>query len=921
MGVVWKAHDGKLDRDVAVKILPAEFSEDKQRLGRFEREAKLLAALNHPNIASIYGLEETDGTHFLVLELIPGQSLAETLKAGPLPVEEALDVCRQVAEGLEAAHDAGVIHRDLKPGNVRVTPDGKAKVLDFGLAKELGGEGAGSVPGGSATDLSHSPTVAAGTQAGVILGTAPYMSPEQARGKKLDKRTDIWSFGCLLYECLTGRMAFTGETVPDIFSAILQGDPDWTALPERTPPRVRELMERCLEKSPRNRLRDIGDARIEIEKSLAGREWTTSGIRAAEANAGSGCLPGRAVALLAVAMLVLGAILGPTALTLWNPTPERSSPPTVSRVSINVPRDMVLEPLRPFRISPGGETILFWGSERASSVSGQTRRLYTRRLDSFGAVPVRGSEEVTEWAWSPDGRWLAMVVPVSPGSSRLQIVKVPADGSTPPVKIGDWPENMGLGLSWMPGGDLVAPTVKPYRLLRFPSDGSPPKPPVDVQAGDHGNSMFAVGQPLPDNRHVLTVADTEVRGRFQIDTLLLDVEDGSVRLLVEEAWGRRWLPSGHLVAARLDAILAVPFDVERLELRGGPVAILDGLRLCLGLLACEWSVAGNGTFLYVPAGESQGGQRIAYVTRDGDVEPWSQDEGLYYEVSVSRDGERVAVTTATEDGWNEIWISDVGRPRLRPLVTEPSMDCWSASWSPEGDRISYFCRGQGTAGGVYTRRWDGTDEPEMLLEQGAEGDKLLPTSFSPDGSTLLIERRTEGRNEILMLPLVPAPGGSREPRVLLPRESNPSAARFSADGRWIAYASDETGRREVYVRTIDPEGELGPEILVSTDGGTKPRLAPNREGATQELFYEQNRQLKVVSVSSAPALAVGDPTPLFDLSRVREQTPLSVFRESVAHLPDGRMLFIQAPEEAEIREINVVLNFDEEIKRKLAEAE
>jgi serine/threonine protein kinase len=281
MGVVWKADDTKLGRQVAVKILPAEFSQDSQRLARFDREAKLLAALNHPNIASIYGLEHTDGVHFLVLELIPGQSLAEALKDGPLPVEEALDVCRQVAEGLEAAHEAGVIHRDLKPGNVRVTPDGKAKVLDFGLAKGLEGVAVGSGSGGSASDLSQSPTIAAGTQAGVILGTAPYMSPEQARGKTLDKRTDIWSFGCLLYECLTGRMAFTGETVPDIFSAILQNDPDWAAMPERMPPRVRELMERCLEKSPRSRLHDIGDARIEIEKSLAGREWTTSGIRAA----------------------------------------------------------------------------------------------------------------------------------------------------------------------------------------------------------------------------------------------------------------------------------------------------------------------------------------------------------------------------------------------------------------------------------------------------------------------------------------------------------------------------------------------------------------------------------------------------------------------------------------------------------------
>jgi serine/threonine-protein kinase len=612
-------------------------------------------------------------------------------------------------------------------------------------------------------------------------------------------------------------------------------------------------------------------------------------------------------------MLVLGAVLGPAALRLWNPSPERSSPPTVSRVSVNPPRDLVLPNAFSFGISPGGETIIFSGFERASSGSDRTRRLYARRLDSFGAVPVRGSEDVDRYVWSQDGRWLAMVVPVSPGSSRRQIVKVPVDGSTPPVKIGDWPENMGAGLAWLPEGDLVAPTGKPYRLLRFPSDGSPPKTPVDVQAGDRGIYYFWVGQPLPDNRHVLAYADSEVRGRWQLDFLLLDVEDGSMRLLVEDTWGE-WLPSGHLIFSRLGTIMAVPFDLESLELKGGPVAILDGLQLCLDERYACWSVAANGTLFYAPAGENQASRRIAYLTRGGEVEPWSEDSGPYYQVSVSRDGQRVTVVTLSkESGWLEIWISDVGRPRLRPLVTEPSMDCGRARWSPAGDRIAYVCGGQGAVGGIYIRRWDGTDEPEMLLERGSENVSFSPTSFSPDGSTLLLERFAEGRNEILMLPLAPAPDGSRQPRVLLPRKSNPSAARFSADGRWIAYASDETGRAEVYVRTIDPEGELGPKILVSTDGGSAPSLAPNREGATQELFYNQGRQLMVVSVTSEPALAVGEPTPVLDWSLVR-----AIWR---AHLPDGRMLFVQGPEEGELREINVVLNFDEEIKRKLAEAE
>ena len=911
MGVVWRAEDTKLSRSVAIKVLPPEFAEDQQRLARFEREAKLLAALNHSNVASIHGFENAGGVHFLVLELIDGLTLSQMTKNGPLPVEEALDVGRQVAEGLEAAHDAGVIHRDLKPGNVIVSADGKAKVLDFGLAKGIEGTASGE----SGSDLSRSPTVTSGgTQAGIVLGTPPYMSPEQARGKRLDKRTDIWSFGCLLYECLTGKLTFSGETVTDTLSAILQNDPDWDALPPRTPPRVRYLLERCLEKNPRNRLHDISDARIELDKSLSAKEWTTSGIRAAETLARAGPFSSRVIALGGILVLVAGLIIGAMLPDLSRSSSEVRTPPAITRVSINPPRELLVPGLQSFGISPDGGTVTFSAFERSASSAERTRRLYTRRLDRLGAEPVRGSAGFSRFAWSPDGRWLAMVVPVTPASSKRQLVKLPVDGSAPPVKIADWPENMSPGLLWLPGGDLVAPTHKPYRLLRFPSDGGPPKLPVEIDSGDRGVIFFWPLQPLPDDRHVLAIADTNVRGRYQLDLLLLDVESGELKLLVEDAVGY-WLPSGHLVFNRLDTLLAVPFDLESLELTGGPVAILDGLRLCYEDLYACWGVAANGTLLYAPTEEGRTSRRIVYLTRDGDVEPWSEDSGLFSGVSVSRDGERMAVGVLTKGHtWWETWVSEVDRPRLRPLLVEPSMDCSIGGWSPEGDRIAYSCWGPGTAGGIYLRRWDGTDEPEILMERSDENVRLFPTSFSPDGSTLLIRRRSDGRSETLMLPLTPATDGSREPRVLLPRESNPSTALFSADGRWIAYASDETGRSEVYVRTTTPEGELGPRILVSTDGGTAPRLAPSREGPSQELFYTQGRQLMVVSVTSAPTLAVGEPTPVLDLSLVREQ--------SHAHLPDGRILLVQgSEEERELKELHVILNFQEEIKRKLAEAE
>jgi hypothetical protein len=389
MGVVWKAEDTKLDRQVAVKILPPEFAKDQQRLGRFEREAKLLASLNHPNVAAIHGFEHVEDSHFLVLELVPGPTLAEMVKTGPLAVDEALDVCRQVAEGLEAAHSAGVIHRDLKPGNVKVTPDGKVKVLDFGLAKGL----EGAVGASSGPDLSLSPTVAVGgTQAGVVLGTAPYMSPEQARGKPLDERTDIWSFGCVLWECLTGNLLFTGETVTDVLSAILQTDPDWSALPAKTPPRVRELLSRCLERSPRNRLHHIADARIEIERAVAGREWTTSGIAVAEAVTEVAAAPARPAGFpRGWAGLAAGLALGLIAAFFAIPFlgPEAPSP-RVRKFRLTTSGG---NPLLP-RLSPDGTRVAFL----------EDGRLWIRDLGEIEPREVTGAEDTSLFAALEDLR-------------------------------------------------------------------------------------------------------------------------------------------------------------------------------------------------------------------------------------------------------------------------------------------------------------------------------------------------------------------------------------------------------------------------------------------------------------------------------------------------------------------------------------
>jgi Tol biopolymer transport system component len=917
MGVVWKAHDGKLDRDVAVKILPAEFSQDKQRLGRFEREAKLLAALNHPNIASIHGLEETDGTHFLVLELVPGQSLAEALKGGPLPVEEAFDVCRQVAEGLEAAHDAGVIHRDLKPGNVRVTPDGKAKVLDFGLAKELGGEGAGSTSGGSATDLSHSPTVAAGTQAGVILGTAPYMSPEQARGKKLDKRTDIWSFGCLLYECLTGRMAFTGETVPDIFSAILQGDPDWSALPDRTPPRVRELLERCLEKSPRSRLHDIGDARIELEKAVSGREWTTSGAQAA-------ALPARRSFRRTAAWLAASFLMGAAVASgVWISVLSTGSAQPFMRFSIETPPGRWVT--WPF-LAPDGMTLAYRGWEKNAEGATVTGRLYLRRLDQYRQIPVEGSEDLTNTGFSPDGKWLAMIVPVAPGSSSRRLVKVPADGSAAALRIADLQDNVGQSLwnvgrslVWLADDRIVLGTTKPWSLVAYPADGSAPGEPVPLH-GASPDSDFVLLRALPDDRTLLATGwfFVEPRGRWEI--LAVDVETGESRSLIEDSWRAAWSSTGHLLFTRGGSLLGVPFDPERLETTGGPVTIIDGLWANKIWHHGVFDLSASGSLAYLPGGIAGTRRRLALMDRDGRIEPWSEDERSFVgAVAVSRDGRRLAVTVndLETQKW-EIWASEVERPRLRRLAVEPGSDCDKPVWSPDGQQVAYRCVGTGDSGGVYIRRYDMTDEPVQLIARRSADEWLTATSFSPDGTTLLVSHTLGDEGSILVVPTEAGSDGQRTPTLVSIDQSNPYNGRHSPDGRLLAYDSDETGRDEVYVRRFLPDGSLGPATRISTEGGFYPFWRKGARGEGLEVIYRFRGFEFAVSISEEPALAVSEPRQVIDF--------LGQELASAVPMPDGRFLVVEfgeneAPSKKRPSRHNVILNFHEEIRRKLAEAE
>jgi len=900
MGEVYRASDTKLRREVAVKVLPVEFSRDTERLARFEREAHLLASLNHPNIASIYGLEESNGQPCLVLELVEGETLEERIAAGALSVEDALKAAQQIASALEAAHERGIIHRDLKPSNVKIDSEGAVKVLDFGLAKALQDD---AEPRSS--DPSLSPTVTTGgTRAGVILGTAPYMSPEQARGKPLDKRTDIWSFGCVLYECLTGKRLFRGETTTDILAAVLSVEPDWSRLPERTPTRVRELLQRCLERDTRNRQRDIGDARLELERMIAERAWTTAG--GMEPQLQQLAAPKRRL-LAGIALTGAGVVGGLLGAFLAGGLPRESATDTVTRVSAIVSEN--LEARYP-AISPDGSTIAFTARDR--NEFGGVTRLYTRRLDEYAERVVQGSEGVEKPTWSPDGRWLAFTAPVSPGSRKRRIVKVPADGSAPASAIMDAPENLD-SFQWLPTGDLALLLGgSPRSVARYSMSGETRGQPVEI-SGAEGLTFLSLTDRLPGGRQVLGAAWIygEDAGRF--DAFMLDIDTGKASTLVRNGYHPQWSPTGHLLFTRGDTLLAAAFDPEEPGSVGDPVSLMDGLWRNVMWVGGWFGVSTSGTLVYSPGRATQG-RRLVLVGRQGDLEPWSDDRlDFRFTPFVSPDGKLLAVTvTNQEDTLWEIRGSEVDRPRMRKLVDVTGQDCVAPIWSPDSRTIAYACGKNATEGSgsqrLYRRRFDGTDEPELLLESSSADALLMPVSFSRDGSALLVRRVDVDKSELLRLDLESQPDRTRKLTTLLGKEENPREASVSSDGQWIAYSSSRTGKSEVFVRRLRGDGILTPPIQVS-DGGSKPRWVPG-SGTTLELFYVKQQDIMGVAITADPAVRLSDPRRLFDYQKLR--------LEDFTLLPDGRMLAIQRAEgEDPGNEIRVVQHWSEALKRRV----
>jgi len=795
MGIVWRATDTTLGRDVAVKLLPDAFAGDPERMARFEREARVLASLNHPNIASIYGVGSAEGVRFLAMELVAGDDLAARVARGPVPVVESLEVARQVADALESAHEKGIVHRDLKPANVKVTPEGHVKVLDFGLAKAFEGEAATSGTSG----LTHSPTITGPmTGANVILGTAAYMSPEQARGRAVDRRADIWAFGCVLFECLTGRRAFAGETVSDTLAKILEREPDLAALPRETPERVRELLRRCLVKDAKLRLRDIGDARIVLEEVLAAR--TPSGrLLAAEPPAG-GASRRRSPLGALVAAGAVGLALGAA---LWF-VPALRTGGGVSEprcVTVMTPPDVDVSDAV---FDPDGKALVVCGTPRDAGGSGSaTTRLYARRLDGYEYQTLPG----TEGAFGAGIVWhglVSYVAPISPGAQQARVMVVPLDGSAPAISIADWKDTWTSATRLEDGDFLISDGDASF--VRAPRAGGSLSPSVHMDAGRAGVSyfQFLADQQLPGSeRALVNVLFYDPHG-WHYSVGVLEVATGKVRVIEEDGGEATCSPSGDLLFSRGDQILAAPFDARRGEVRGPPVVVWSGLSTRFPFVPARFAVSRDGTLCYRP-GQAGGGRLFARMEASGLITPWSSERfAVDAWPELSPDGTQILCSIVNARGIDEVWTSPLDHPAMRKLGSDPNADCSYPIWSPDGARIAYSRRGK-EGQGLYVQDVRG-GPATCVLKPEDPSVYYGPGAWLPGGDAMLATRVEGARRSIVVVPMSGAVSDPRRLRKLLPGDFSSGFPRLARDGRMLAYGSDENGAWHTYVTRLRPDG-------------------------------------------------------------------------------------------------------------------
>jgi len=891
MGVVWKAVDTTLDRPVAVKLLPPTFTETPERLARFEREAKLLAALNHPNIASIFSVHQAEGEHFIALELVEGEELATRTAAGPLLLEDALQVCFEIAQALEAAHASGVIHRDLKPANVKLGADGKVKVLDFGLAKAI------ETQLDSDTSPTFAPTVtSAGTRDGVILGTAAYMSPEQARGKPADQRADLWSFGCVLYECLTGHVLFRGETVSDSLAAILRKEPNWDRLPAETPANVRTLLRRCLTRDPDRRLHSASDARIELQEAIEHPEVAPEGV--AEPVTVSRNRWGVAALL---------AVLGVTAGWLsssWIRGPAGTGE-TVTRVAVPVPSSLRMRD--DLHLTPDGRTVVFTAMDHEASYLDRTYRLFVRHLDGDNVIEVEGSQRTLGFSLSPGGRSIAFAAHATRGA-RPELFRVPVDLSAPPQRLADWDEAFRPPV-WLNDDTIVTSRQIDDGILRFPSTGGPAEGPIEVTGDPLPISSFATSA-LPDGRHALARAVTFETGAYRQIIGVVDTETGVFKRVVDHGSRPVYLSPGYLVFSRADQLLVAPFDLERFEITGAPQTMFGGLWAQGSWTGGSSSVSSGGDLVYYSGGLQGGNRRLVFSDREGNLSPWADDRYEYNQIHPSPDGRYLAaqVDNAEEgDDLLQIRASEIDRPRLLTVGAHAGMDCDTFAWSTDSRLIAYGCSGQETAA-VYVTDPADTGSSRLLLEYPEEQSGVV-VGFTSDNSHILMGRRgTDGELELVSI-AVDGTDPSANAKEVETEDELSIDLLGSRDGRWLLYFSRDTGRREPYVREIVGDDSLGPRRSLGLDADVMWWSHTSGDG-TYELHFSRDQRLHALDLQTSPTFRVGAPRPI-EIDRGKA----GLF--GTEGLPDGRLLHIQRPDsELGAAEMRLILNWRAEIERR-----
>ena len=888
MGEVYRARDAKLGRDVALKVLPAAFATDPERLARFEREARTLASLNHPHIAQVYGFEQSGETHAIVMELVDGHTLSDLVapRSGGMGLEAALPIARQIADALEAAHEHGIIHRDLKPGNIKVKDDGTVKVLDFGLAKALD-------PGGTAgTNAANSPTLTArATQMGVILGTAAYMSPEQARGKAVDRRADIWAFGAVLYEMLAGKRAFEGEEISDTLAAVLRQDVDWSAVPADTPRHLVHLLRRCLERDPKQRLRDIGEARIALAVDATSADPARAGDReSAPAGAGRrfGLMHLVATGLI---LLLVGALASWFLVRMRQPVEDRGP----SRVTLTVPADLTLSLISrpPVAISPDGNTVVFAARQKG------TEQLYLRPLGEFDPRPLAGTEGATHPFFSPDGQWIGFFA-----GGKLK--KMPAAGG-PIVALADCVDPRGG--AWVNRDTIVYAPDAATPLYRIPAGGGTPVvvTPLDAKTNERTHRWPAA---LPGGNAVLmTVGSIEQPNDYDEASIEVVTLATGARAPLLKARMATYSPTGHLLYTRGKLLFAVPFDTGQNALRGTPVPIAEGISGDSTTGAAYYGLSDGGTLVFVP-GDSTGAPRVlAWVDKTGATNAIDAPPDYYADPKVAPDGRQVAVSVLEPTGTRDIRLIDTERGTSTKLTFGGINR--TPLWSRDGRTIYYIVYDPAkNVSALWSRPSTPGGTPQRLREIPGQ---IYLEDISPNGSTMVMQ----------VVSAASGPGATGENtkvgRLALATPAVPDALKVSdtywwstvsPDGRWLAHVGpDASGRIEVFVQSF----ATGERIAqVSTAGGMEPRWAP--DGRT--LYYLQDDKVIAVPIEPGPTFSFGRPRTL-----INGLPQWGIDSGQTYHVaPDGnRFLMMQwASQRTGPNELRVVFNWFNDLQRAVA---